>query len=169
MAFATFAQKTFTLTSTDVGGQGTTLQEFNGFGCNGKNQSPQLSWSNPPEGTKSYAITMFDPDAPTGSGFWHWVVFDIPASVSQIPSNAGNVASGLMPKGAIQATTNFGQPGYGGPCPPQGHGFHQYIITIHALKTPSLGLQASTDAANVGFNLWMNTIEKASIVFYYKR
>ena len=97
-----FSQNTFTLSSNDLGGQATQTEEFNGFGCTGKNQSPQLSWKNAPEGTKSFAITMYDPDAPTGSGWWHWVVFDLPANINELVSNAGNVNLNLAPKEAIQ-------------------------------------------------------------------
>lgn len=164
-----FAQSTFTLSSTDLGGQATKMEEFNGFGCSGENQSPQLSWKNAPEGTKSFAITMYDPDAPTGSGFWHWVVFDIPADVNELVANAGNVALNLAPKGAIQSITDYGIKGFGGPCPPEGHGFHQYIITVHALKTDTLGLNDTINPAVVGFNLWNQTLAKSSIVAYYKR
>lgn len=164
-----FGQKTFTLSSEDVGGEATKTEEFNGFGCTGKNQSPQLHWKNAPEGTKSFAITMYDPDAPTGSGWWHWVVFDIPTDVHTIASDAGNPDLNLMPKGAIQSITNYGTPGYGGPCPPENHGLHQYIITIHALKTDKLGLDGNTNPATVGFYLWNNTLAKASIVMYYQR
>ena len=163
------AQKTFTLTSKDLGGQATKTEEFNGFGCSGKNQSPQLSWANAPEGTKSFAITMYDPDAPTGSGFWHWVVFDISSNINELVTNAGNTAANLAPKGAIQSVTNYGAAGFGGPCPPEGHGLHQYVITIHALKTDKLGLDAKADPAIVGYYLWMNTLAKASIVSYYQR
>ena len=164
-----FSQNTFTLSSKDLGGQTTKNQEFNGFGCSGENKSPQLSWENAPEGTKSFAITMYDPDAPTGSGFWHWVVFDIPASVDELVTNAGNAELNLAPKGVIQSITNYGIKGFGGPCPPEGHGFHQYIITVHALKTDKLGLNENTDPAIVGFYLWNQTLAKASIVAYYKR
>lgn len=104
-------QGTFTLSSHDVGGQATLTEEFNGFGCVGQNQSPQLSWANAPEGTKSFAVTMYDPDAPTGSGWWHWVVFDIPANVQELVSNAGDVSAALAPKGAIQSLTNYGSNG----------------------------------------------------------
>ena len=134
-----FSQNTFTLTSQDLGGQAATSNEFNGFGCKGKNESPQLSWANAPEGTKSFAVTMYDPDAPTGSGWWHWVVFDIPSNITELVANAGNVELSLAPKGAIQSITDYGAKGYGGPCPPEGHGLHQYIITVFALKTDSLG------------------------------
>lgn len=164
-----FAQNTFTLSSKDLGGEGTKTLEFNGFGCNGDNQSPQLYWEHAPEGTQSFAITMYDPDAPTGSGFWHWVVFDIPSNVSELVTNAGNVSLNLAPKGAIQSMTDYGSRGFGGPCPPEGHGFHQYIITVYALKTAKLGLDAQVNPALVGFNLWNQTLAKASIVAYYKR
>ncbi len=163
------AQDSFTLTSKTLGGNSTTMEEFNGFGCTGENTSPQLSWANAPEGTKSFAITMYDPDAPTGSGWWHWVVFDIPSDVNELLRNAGNIEKGLMPKDAIQSITNYGVPGYGGPCPPENHGIHQYIITVHALKVDKLGLDANTNPAVVGYYLWNNTIAKASLVTYYER
>lgn len=161
--------QSFTLKSNDMGGNGTKKIEFNGFGCNGSNVSPQLSWSNPPKGTKSYAITVYDPVAPTGSGFWHWVVFDIPSSITELLSGAGTADGKLMPKGSIQSKTDFGANNFGGPCPPENHGIHQYIFTIHALKTDKLGLDANTNPALVGYYLWLNTIEKASVVMYYER
>lgn len=164
-----FAQKTFTLSSKDLGGQATKIQEYDGFGCSGDNQSPQLQWKNAPEGTKSFAITIHDPDAPTQSGFWHWVVFDIPANVNELVTGAGDVEKGLAPKGAIQSLNDYGIKGYGGPCPPEGHGYHQYIITVFALKTDKLGLDENINPAVAGFNLWANTIAKASIVAYYQR
>lgn len=164
-----FGQKTFTLSSKDLGGETTKTQEFNGFGCTGDNQSPQLSWKNAPEGTKSFAITMYDPDAPTGSGFWHWIVFDIPKDINELVTNAGNAKLNLIPKGAIQSKTDYGIYGFGGPCPPVGHGLHQYIITVYALKIEKLGLDENSNPAIVGFNLWNNTLAKASIVAYYKR
>lgn len=163
------AQATFTLKSDNLQGNATLTEEFNGFGCTGENQSPQLSWSNAPEGTKSFAVTMYDPDAPTGSGWWHWVVFDIPQDINELVANAGNVEKDLMPGQAIQSITNYGVPGYGGPCPPKGHGIHQYIITVHALKVDKLGLDENTNPATVGFYIWNNTLGKASIVAYYER
>lgn len=169
LSYPTIGQGTFTLSSKNLGGEATKLEEFNGFGCTGNNESPQLSWSNAPEGTKSFAITMYDPDAPTGSGWWHWVVFDIPGGVKELVANAGNVSLGLAPKGAIQSMTDYGAKGYGGPCPPPGHGLHQYVITIHALKVDQLGLDENTNPAVVGYYLWQNTIAKASLVTYYKR
>ncbi|MCP4521216.1 MAG: YbhB/YbcL family Raf kinase inhibitor-like protein [Cytophagales bacterium] len=169
VSVSVFGQKTFTLSSKDLGGQGTKGLEFNGFGCSGENKSPQLSWENAPAGTKSFAITMYDPDAPTGSGFWHWVVFDIPANTNELVANAGNVKLNLTPKGAIQSITDYGMKGFGGPCPPKGHGLHQYIITVYALKTDKLGVDENTNPAVVGFNLWNQTLAKASIVAYYQR
>ncbi|HTQ63533.1 MAG TPA: YbhB/YbcL family Raf kinase inhibitor-like protein [Puia sp.] len=161
--------QTFTLKSKDIGGQATNKQVFKGFGCTGDNISPELSWENAPAGTKSFAVTMYDPDAPTGSGFWHWLIFDIPANVTELKSDAGDLSKNLSPAGSIQSKTDFGQPGYGGPCPPVGHGFHEYIITVYALKTDKLGLDQNASGAYVGFNLFANTIEKASLVMYYKR
>ena len=161
--------QTFTLKSKDIGGQATMKQVFNGFGCTGDNISPELNWENAPEGTKSFAVTIHDPDAPTGSGFWHWVIFDIPGSTTELKSDAGNISKGLAPAGSIQSVTDFGQPGYGGPCPPPGNGFHQYLITVYALKTDKLGPNKSASPANVGFNLFSSTIAKASLVVYYKR
>lgn len=163
-----FAQ-TFTLKSTSIGGQATTKEVFNGFGCTGENVSPQLSWTNPPAGTKSFAVTVYDEDAPTGSGFWHWLIFDIPATTTELKAGTGDVSKGLAPAGAIQSLTDFGANGYGGPCPPVGHGFHKYTITVHALDTDKLGPDKSTTPALVGFNLNGHTLGKASLIMYYKR
>ena len=163
------SQNTFTLTSKNLGGEATLKEEYNGFGCIGKNESPQLSWKNAPEGTRSFAITMYDPDAPTGSGWWHWVVFDIPTSTTELVANAGDIKLDLTPDGTIQSITNYGSQGYGGPCPPQGHGLHQYIITVYALKTDTLGLNKNTNPAIVGYYLWNNTLAKASLITYYKK
>lgn len=161
--------ETFTLRSSELGGQATKTQEFNGFGCDGANFSPQLMWENAPEGTKSFAVTMYDPDAPTGGGFWHWLVFDIPSDKDELLAGAGGTNGEMLPEGAIQSSTSFGGKGYGGPCPPEGHGIHKYEITVYALKTEKLGLDANATPALVGYYLWQNTIEKASIVMYYER
>lgn len=160
---------TFTLISNDVGGQATMRQVFNSFGCTGENISPQLSWANAPEGTKSFAITVYDPDAPTGSGWWHWLAFDLPATTKELPSGAGTSGEPGMPAEAVQSRTDFGGPGYGGPCPPPGHGPHQYMVTVYALKTDKLGLDANATPAVVGFTLNSQMLAKASIVFYYGR
>ncbi|RMH63960.1 MAG: YbhB/YbcL family Raf kinase inhibitor-like protein [Calditrichaeota bacterium] len=161
--------QTFTVTSSEVGGQATEKQVFKGFGCTGRNISPQLSWRDAPEGTKSFAVTMYDPDAPTGSGWWHWVVFNLPAEVHELASGAGDPSKGLMPRGAVQSVTDFGKSGYGGPCPPKGDGPHAYIITVHALDTKALPLDASANPALVGFHINAHTLAKASLVFYYER
>lgn len=161
--------QTFTLTSKDLGGQMTNEQVFNGFGCTGENVSPALSWENAPEGTKSFAITVYDPDAPTGSGWWHWVVFDIPANTKAFKRGAGDASKNLLPEGSIQSMTDFGQPGYGGPCPPEGHGLHRYVITVHALGAEKLGLDATANPALVGYYLNTNTLGKASIITYFQR
>jgi len=161
--------QTFTLKSKDIGGQMTLQQVFNGFGCTGKNVSPQLSWENAPTGTKSFAITIYDKDAPTGSGWWHWVVFDIPSTVTELKQGAGDASQNLLPAGAIQGLTDFGQLGYGGPCPPEGDTPHEYLITIYALKTDKLGLDDKASPAVVGYYLHENVLAKASVVAYYKR
>ena len=128
------------LTSPDMA-EGATIaneQVFKGFGCTGGNVSAGLSWSGAPEGTKSFAVTDYDPDAPTGSGWWHWVVFNLPASTTSLPEDAGDPAKKLLPEGAIQSRTDFGAPGYGGPCPPPGDKPHHYHITVFALDVDKL-------------------------------
>lgn len=144
-------------------------QVFNGFGCQGDNISPSLQWRNPPAGTKSFAITVYDPDAPTGSGWWHWVVFNIPVDVRSLPRGAGNSQFGNMPAGSVQSRTDFGKPGYGGPCPPAGDKAHRYQFTVYALKTDQLPLDESTPAAMVGFYLHQNLLGKAVLEANYGR
>ncbi|MBP7155897.1 MAG: YbhB/YbcL family Raf kinase inhibitor-like protein [Flavobacteriales bacterium] len=169
-SMSSFAQSgTFTLHAPELGGQATLQEVFNGMGCSGKNLSPALSWTNAPEGTKSFAITLYDPDAPTGSGWWHWVVFDIPATTKELPMGVGTPKQGVLPVGAVQSMTDFGAPGYGGPCPPIGHGLHTYTLTVHALDVEKLGLDQTATAPMVGFNLSMHTLGKATLVFYYER
>lgn len=144
-------------------------QVFNGFGCTGKNISPALSWSGAPAGTKSFALTVYDPDAPTGSGFWHWVVFNLPASTAELKKNAGDLKANLMPAGAVQSRTDFGVPGWGGPCPPKGDKPHRYIFTIFAVDVDHLDAAADTSAAVVGFNLHFHTLAKATLTGKYGR
>ncbi|PLK43613.1 YbhB/YbcL family Raf kinase inhibitor-like protein [Emticicia sp. TH156] len=157
----------FTLKSNDLGGQATIKEFYNNFGCGGKNSSPQLSWSDAPKGTKSFAVTIYDKDAPTGSGFWHWVIFNIPADVTELKANAGDVRKAIAPKGAIQCINDYGEVGYAGPCPPPG-GPHQYLITVYALKT-KLDLGKDARPPLVGFNLNANALAIASIVMYGQR
>ena len=161
----------FTLTSEsfndgDYLGTDHVLAESFGFGCAGGNVSPQLSWAGAPDGTKSYAITCYDPDAPTGSGFWHWVVVNIPADVTSLA--AGASGSGL-PAGALETRTDVGQPGYAGPCPPEGDHPHRYIFTVFAVKEEALPVEADTSAAVVGFQLHFNTLAKTTLMGLYKR
>ncbi len=168
LAFLTtglFAQQ-FTLTSIDLQGQITKKQVLTA--CGGENISPQLAWSHAPEGTKSFAITVYDPDAPTGSGWWHWVMFNIPVSVNELTANAGNLESGLAPDGSIQSTTSFGRLGYGGACPPEGDKPHAYIFTVFALGIDKMELESNAPPAMVGYYLNANVIEKASLISYYK-
>ncbi|MCG3703214.1 YbhB/YbcL family Raf kinase inhibitor-like protein [Aliarcobacter butzleri] len=155
----------FTLTSSDLKGQLTKKQEFNGFGCSGENISPELSWKDAPKGTKSFAITVYDPDAPTGSGWWHWVVFDIPSNKTTLASGFGNSDS----KEAIQSITDYGKTGFGGACPPVGDKAHRYIFTVYALDIETLGLDKNTNAATVGYYINSHSIAKASIISYYNR
>jgi Raf kinase inhibitor-like YbhB/YbcL family protein len=160
---------TFTLTSTDLkNGAFADGQVLNAFGCSGNNVSPQLSWSNAPAGTKSFVLTMFDPDAPTGSGFWHWVVVNIPASTSALPNGASKDAAKL-PVGSLETRTDLGAPGYGGPCPPARDKPHRYVFTLHALKVEKLDVDLQTSAALVGFNVHMEEIGRATLTARYGR
>jgi Raf kinase inhibitor-like YbhB/YbcL family protein len=143
------------------------LSEQYGFGCAGGNISPALAWSGAPDETRSFAVTCFDPDAPTGSGFWHWVVVNVPPDVFSLPAGAGSGAG--LPAGALQVRTDYGAPGYGGPCPPEGDHPHRYLFTVHAVGLDSLPVQADTSAAVVGFFLHFNTLEKATLMGLYKR
>ncbi len=149
--------QTFTLKSDDLGGQFTKT-----FTCSGENQSPELHWTNAPSDAKSFAITMYDPDAPTGSGFWHWVVVNIPANITQI--NRGQAIAG-----SLSAMNDTGASGYQGPCPPEGDRAHRYIITVYALNTAKLGTTATTTAAMTGFMLNKAAIAKASLIVYSQR
>jgi len=167
VCITTYAQ-TFTLSSPELGGQATQKQFYNGFGCKGENISPQLGWTGVPPGTKSFAVTVYDEDAPTGSGWWHWLIFDIDKGIAELRSGAGDTNKQLAPTGAIQSKTDFGAPGYGGPCPPPGGNPHRYVITVYALKIAKLGLDQNANPAMVGFYLEQNMIEKASLIFYAK-
>ncbi|MFZ2634534.1 MAG: YbhB/YbcL family Raf kinase inhibitor-like protein [Desulfosalsimonadaceae bacterium] len=159
----------FTLKSNDISGQLSENQVFNGFGCEGKNISPQLLWENTPKDAKSFAVTVYDPDAPTGSGWWHWLIFDIPANATSLAAGAGNPEKGLAPKSCIQSVTDFKAAGFGGACPPVGDRPHRYIFTVYALKVEKLGLDAAAPPAMVGFYLNQNAIAKASIIAYFGR
>lgn len=161
----------FRLTSPTIKNKGTIGNEhvFNGFGCSGGNTSPELRWERAPKGTKSFALTIYDPDAPTGSGWWHWVIFNIPQTTTSLPAGAGKLEGGGAPEGSIQSMTDFGQPGYGGPCPPQGDKPHRYIFTVFALKLDQLPLKQDASGAMVGYYLNQNALGKASFTGKYGR
>ena len=142
------------------------LAEAYGFGCAGGNTSPALKWEDPPAGTESFTLTMYDPDAPTGSGFWHWLVCNIPADCRELPGGIG--AGAELPAGAIETASDFGAPGYGGPCPPEGDHPHRYIISLHAVGG-QVQVAPETPAAQVGFQLHFGTLGKATLMGLYKR
>ena len=147
----------------------TSAQVFKGFGCEGQNTSPALKWSGEPAGTKSFAVTVYDPDAPTGSGWWHWVVYNIPASVHELPEGAGAADSKSLPAGAVQGRTDFGSAAFGGACPPPGDKPHRYIFTVYALKTDKIEAPADASAALIGFMIHANQLGKASFQAKYGR
>jgi Raf kinase inhibitor-like YbhB/YbcL family protein len=161
----------FTLASPDIkaGGKIAPRFEFNGFGCAGENKSPALKWSGAPKDAKSFAVTMYDPDAPTGSGWWHWMVINIPADVVELPANAGAADGANLPKGAVQNRIDFGVHAWGGVCPPPGDKPHRYIFTVHALKTDKLEVPADATAALTGYMINANTIGKAAFTARYGR
>ncbi|AQR62603.1 kinase inhibitor [Brevundimonas sp. LM2] len=150
---------TFTLTS-NAFSDGDTLPDAHVQALG--NTSPHLAWSGAPEGTRSFAITVFDPDAPTGSGFWHWTVANIPAEVSEI------LAGGPVPAGAVEGRTDYGEPGFGGAAPPPGHGPHRYVFTVFAVDTDRLEVTSEDSGAKYGFNLFFHTLAKASITATYE-
>jgi Raf kinase inhibitor-like YbhB/YbcL family protein len=167
MGSANAASK-FQIDSTDLNsGKFSELQVLNSFGCSGGNISPQLSWHGEPAGTKSFVVSIYDQDAPTGSGWWHWVVANIPAKVHQLPQGAGGDMSKL-PVGALQTNTDMGKPGYSGPCPPVGQ-THRYTITVTALKVDQLDVSSESTGAMVGFMSNMNSLGHATKVIKYGR
>ena len=173
LAFASAAQaQQFKLSSPDLKPNGTVAEEqvFNGFGCAGKNVSPALVWSGAPKGAKSFALLVHDPDAPTGgAGWWHWVVVNIPATVNELKKDAGKADGSGMPAGAMQVRTDFGAPGWGGPCPPAGDKPHRYNFTLHALKVDKVDLPKDAGAALAGFMVNANSIGKATLTGRYGR
>ncbi|WP_058969847.1 kinase inhibitor [Type-D symbiont of Plautia stali] len=138
---------------------------FNGMGYTGDNLSPHLAWEGAPEGTKSFVVTCYDPDAPTGSGWWHWVVANLPADVTELAQGAGSGVA-TLPASAIQTRTDFGQTGYGGAAPPQGES-HRYIFTVHAMDTDKIDVDAGASGAMVGFNVHFHALSSASITVKY--
>ena len=168
---ASVSAKSLTLTSTDIAESVmmNKAQEYNGFGCTGGDVSPQLAWTNAPEGTKSFAVTVYDPDAPTGSGWWHWQIVNIPSSSTQLVKDAGNANNQSAPQGSIQNKNDYGSRSFGGACPPEGHGTHHYIFTLHALSVEKLELPEDASGALAGYMINANTIESAKIVALYQR
>lgn len=138
--------------------------EYAGWGCDGDNLSPQLEWNNVPDGTKSFAITAYDPDAPTGSGFWHWVAYDIPANVTELPRGVD-----LTKLGGKSLGIDYGSKGFGGACPPEGDGMHRYQFTVWALPSDTLSIRQDAPAAVAGFMLNKMALGKATLTATYTR
>jgi Raf kinase inhibitor-like YbhB/YbcL family protein len=160
----------FTLKSAELKPNGTLPDKnvFNGMGCTGENLSPELTWSDAPKDTKSFVVTVYDPDAPTGSGWWHWTVYNIPADATTLAAGAGS-GKGELPAGAAQGRTDFGAPGYGGACPPEGDKPHKYVFTVYALKTEKLELPPDASAAMLGFMTNANKLGSATFTVTYGR
>jgi Raf kinase inhibitor-like YbhB/YbcL family protein len=161
----------FTVTSSDCAdGQPLATPLVSGvMGAGGEDRSPQLSWSGFPEGTRSFAVTVYDPDAPTVSGFWHWAVANIPASVTELPSGAGVEGNAKLPQGAIQLPNDAGFQGFVGAAPPAGHGAHRYFVVVHAVDAEALDVTAETSPAVLGFNLFVHTLARATLVATYEQ
>ena len=162
---------TFTLSSPDIPTGGTIAPAFESdmFGCGGSNQSPVLQWSGAPAGTQSFAVTVYDPDAPTGSGWWHWMVVDLPASVTALPANAGEKGGAQLPAGARQMRNDYGLWAWGGMCPPPGDKPHRYIFTVHALSVGKLDMADDATTAIGGYMINAHTLAKASFTATYAR
>lgn len=166
------AEAQFKLTSPDIkpGGMIGQEQVFNGFGCTGRNVSPALRWSGAPRDTKSFALLLHDPDAPTGgAGWWHWIVYNIPAGTTELPKGAGKTDGSALPPGAASGVTDYGAAGYGGPCPPEGDKPHRYIFTLYALKVDKLDVPKDAKASLIGFMVNANAIGKAMLTGMYGR
>lgn len=161
----------FDVTSADIGHDETlgSAQVSGIMGAGGQDISPQLSWSGAPEGTQSYVVTCYDPDAPTASGFWHWAVVGIPAAVTELPRGAGDDGGAGLPEGAIQLANDAGEHRYIGAAPPEGHGTHHYYFVVHAVDVPDLGVGADATPAFLGFNLFSHTLARATIVATYEQ
>ena len=166
LAAPAFMSQAMTLKSQDIRNDQSlqNQQLFNQWGCTGKNVSPQLHWTDIPKGTKSFAVTMYDPDAPTGSGWWHWVAVNIPANVTTLQAGAGQIGGDKLPAGASMVTNDFGFKGFGGACPPPNAKPHNYEITVYALNTAKIDLPANASPALAGYNILQHVIGKAQLV-----
>lgn len=161
----------FDVTSDDFddGGAFELAQVSGVLGAGGSDVSPQLAWRAFPEDTQSFSVTIYDPDAPTGSGFWHWAVADLPAETTSLVAGAGDPSGRNLPHGAMQLKNDAGLEGYIGAAPPPGHGVHSYFVVVHAVDVPSLALPAGATPAYLGFNLFSHTLARAIIVATYER
>jgi len=159
------------LRSSDIAeGKALTLaQVYQGFGCSGGNLSPALSWSGAPEGTKSFAVSVYDPDAPTGSGWWHWSVINLPADTGALKADAGAAGGANLPKGASHVRIDYGVAAWGGMCPPPGDKPHRYIFAVYALKVDKLEIPTDATAALAGYMINANAVGKASFTAMYGR
>lgn len=156
----------FTLTSTDFSEGGTIASAQVHTECKGQNVSPALKWSGAPAGTKSFALLVHDPDAPTGSGWWHWVAYNIPAGTTSLAAGAGDSKKNLMPAGATQGRNDEGTTGYGGPCPPPGKP-HHYNFRLYALKVAKLEVPEGASAAAISFNVRAQALGTAELTGLY--
>lgn len=161
---------TFTVTSTDLAdGEKLGEEQVSGIlGAGGKDISPQLSWTGFPEGTKSFAVTVYDPDAPTASGYWHWAVANIPVTTTSLDTGAGDETGSALPDGAAQLRNDSGHRQFIGAGPPEGHGPHRYLVVVHAVDVEELDV-AEASPAVLGFNLFFHTLGRARLVPWYER
>ena len=162
---------TFEVASDDIGdgGELPVAQRSGMFGAGGQDLSPHLSWHGFPQETRSFAVTVYDPDAPTGSGFWHWAVADLPASVTELPAGAGDERGSGLPPGAFQVKNDAGVRQFLGAAPPAGHGRHRYWFVVHALDVGTLGVGDDVTPAFLGFNLFGHTLARAALVAWYEQ
>lgn len=162
---------TFVLASEDILPNNPIPQRFESddFGCMGENSSPELHWTGAPAETKSFAVTVYDPDAPSGSGWWHWMLYDLPADTDRLDPGVGTLNSSNLPGHAMQALSDYGVAAWGGTCPPVGDKAHRYVFTVHALKVDQLDIPDHATPAMVGYIIHANTLETASFNAHYGR
>lgn len=162
------SEKNFTLKSPDWQGQVPPRCAYRGCVSGAENLSPALEWIDPPDGAAGFALTLYDPDAPTGSGWWHWLAFNIPRTATSLSAGAGSPGSHAMWEGAVQSVNDYGEFGYGGPCPPKGDRPHRYILTVYALPTAKMeGLDRRSSPVSVAFALNSESLARASLIAYF--